>query len=72
MKLLLLLPLSAAIPTFHINLDLPPEKRWTEVTQRFREEGLAMLSHMRSVLRLAPSRYCDFGLCLLKSRYIYT
>lgn len=41
----------AAIPTFNINLDLPPEVRFANVTQHFRQEGLAVLAHMMEVLK---------------------
>lgn len=41
----------AAIPTFNINLDLPPEVRFANVTQQFRQESLAVLAHMMDVLK---------------------
>lgn len=40
-----------AMPTFHINLDLPPAERFHEVTARFREDQLAVLAQMKQVLK---------------------
>mmetsp|Transcript_33739 Transcript_33739/g.69067 ORF Transcript_33739/g.69067 Transcript_33739/m.69067 type:complete len:396 (-) Transcript_33739:80-1267(-) len=40
-----------AMPTFHINLDLPPAERFHEVTARFRQDQLAILAQMKQVLK---------------------
>jgi len=39
-----------SIPSFMVNLDLPPEERWTEVVRYYREEALAMVRSLRPVL----------------------
>lgn len=39
-----------AIPTFNIDLDLPPEERWTKVTEYYKDEAMAMAPLLDSAI----------------------
>jgi hypothetical protein len=44
----------AAVPVFTIDLDLPPEKRWVEVTKNYKEELLAMRKAIDPLMAESP------------------
>jgi len=50
--------LVAGMPTFYINLDLPPRKRWTEVATYYRNEIAAMAESLSPIVnkRLGMAR----------------
>jgi len=42
---------AAAVPTFHIDLEVPPQRRWAKVTDHYREEMHSMLSKYREIMQ---------------------
>eukprot|EP00437_Effrenium_voratum_P010470 CAMPEP_0181422930 /NCGR_PEP_ID=MMETSP1110-20121109/13868_1 /TAXON_ID=174948 /ORGANISM="Symbiodinium sp., Strain CCMP421" /LENGTH=414 /DNA_ID=CAMNT_0023546043 /DNA_START=49 /DNA_END=1290 /DNA_ORIENTATION=+ len=52
----------AAVPTFHVNLDLPPEQRYKEISEYYSEEIRAMIQQFRGTLerKFSPAEQAEW------------
>ncbi|CAJ1452149.1 unnamed protein product, partial [Effrenium voratum] len=49
-------------PTFHVNLDLPPEQRYKEISEYYSEEIRAMIQQFRGTLesKFSPEEQAEW------------